>query len=101
MTEPYASPYIFISYAHADSEFMERLKADLQAQGINIWIDKTGIKPGTSNWEEEIRKAIREAHAVLFIASPQSWSSRYVNDELSIAEMYQRKVYPIWAVGTQ
>jgi hypothetical protein len=48
-----------------------------------------------------LRTAIRSAWAVLLIASPNARSSRYVRDELRIAEMYQRPVYPLWIAGTQ
>jgi type II secretory pathway predicted ATPase ExeA len=41
------------------------------------------------------------ARAALLIASPQARSSRYVRDELRIAEMYQRPIYPLWIAGTQ
>jgi TIR domain len=101
MIDSYIRPFVFISYSRDDAEFVARLKTDLQTQGINIWIDREGIQPGTPNWEEALRTAIRAAQAVLLIASPHSRSSRYVNDELRIAEMYQRPVYPIWMTGTQ
>jgi len=96
MSESQASPFVFLSYSRTDSEFVARLRTDLHAQGIEVWIDKEGIQPGTPDWEQALRTAIRAAHAVLLIASPNSRSSRYVKDELRIAGMYQRPVYPIW-----
>src|SRR6266571_4610511 len=100
MSEPSTSPFVFLSYSRADGEFVTRLRTDLQAQGIEVWIDKEGIQPGTPDWEQALRTAIRSAHAVLFIASPHARSSRYIKDELRLAEMYQRSVYPIWMAGT-
>ena len=41
------------------------------------------------------------ALALLLIASPQTRSSRYVADELRIAELYGRRVYPLWVEGEQ
>jgi hypothetical protein len=38
---------------------------------------------------------------VILVASPDSRRSNYVQDELSIAEMYRRPVFPIWAAGTE
>jgi TIR domain/AAA ATPase domain/Right handed beta helix region len=95
------APLIFLSCSRADGEIVELLKSDLQIQGINIWIDKEGLEPGTSDWEEALRTAIRTAHAVLLVASPNARTSRYVKDELRVAEMYQRPVYPIWIAGNQ
>jgi hypothetical protein len=92
-------PFVFLCYARADSELVTRLKTDLQGWGIQIWIDREGLQPGTLDWEEALRTAIRAAQAVLLIASPDARSSRYVRDELRIAEMYQRPVYPLWIAG--
>src|SRR6266487_2639461 len=91
--------FIFLSYSRDDSEFVSRLRADLQAKAIAFWIDKEGIQPGTPDWEDAIRQAIRTSQAVLLIASPYARSSRYVKDELRIAEMYNRPVYPLWIGG--
>ncbi len=80
---------------------MNRLIADLEQQQIKVWIDKQGLKPGTRNWENALREAIQNCHAVLLIASPDSRSSNYVQDELALAEMWKRPVYPVWAAGDQ
>jgi hypothetical protein len=102
MTNSYAPPYVFISYSHADSKFVTRLKTDLHAQGINIWIDREGLQPGTTDWEEALREAIRASQAVLYVASPNARNSRYVKDELRIAdETYQRPLFPIWSAGSK
>ncbi len=94
-------PFVFLCYARADSELVTRLKTSLLSQGISVWIDRGGLQPGTLDWEEALRTAIRSAQAVLLIASPNARSSRYVRDELRIAELYQRPVYLLWIEGTQ
>src|SRR5262245_48480507 len=91
----FAMTHIFIYYAHNDRAFAERLIADLQVAKVDIWIDKIGIKAGTRNWEQALRDAIHAAYAVLLIASPASRRSDYVRDELAIAEMEGKTVYPI------
>ena len=94
-------PFVFLSYAHADKEFATHLKADLGEQGITAWIDEEGLEVGTREWEEIIRDAIREARAILIVASPAARRSPYVKAELRLADMYQRPLYPIWAAGAQ
>src|SRR5437667_1185664 len=101
LLESLIHPFVFLCYARADSELVTHLKTDLLERRIHVWIDREGLKPGTLDWEEALRTAIRAAQAVLLIASPHARSSRYVRDELRIAEMYQRPVYPLWIVGTQ
>ncbi len=95
------TPFVFVSYSHEDRNFVTRLRTDLQAHGIEVWVDKEGIQAGTPDWEQALRDAIHTAHAVLFIASPDARNSRYVKDELRIAEYYQRVVYPLWVAGNQ
>jgi hypothetical protein len=95
------APHLFVSYSRDDEVFMQRLVADLSARGITVWIDKSGIPPGTPNWEDALRAAISTSQAIILIASPKSRSSRYVRDELSLAERYKQRIYPIWVDGTQ
>jgi hypothetical protein len=101
---PPASPAavtVFLSYSHQDYSFILRLQTDLRAQGIQIWIDHEDLKPGTPDWEEAVRRAIRKADAVVLVASPNSRQSPYVKDELRVADMYGRPVYPVWTAGEQ
>ncbi len=92
---------VFISYSHADEAFVERLKADLHDQGIATLMKPGGMQPGTPDWEDTLRTAIRAAADVLLIVSPDARGSRSVKDELRLAEMYQRPVYAVWVAGTQ
>src|SRR6266496_1709744 len=91
--------HVFLSYARTDGSFVSQLQSDLQARGIPVWIDHEDNQPGTPDWEDSLRKAIRQASAVVLVASPSARGSRYVKDELRIAEMYRRPVYPLWAMG--
>ncbi|MBC8171153.1 MAG: protein kinase, partial [Anaerolineae bacterium] len=93
--------HVFISYSRADNEFVQRLIYDLETEGIPVWIDKKGLKPGTRNWEDALRTAIRGAYAMILVASPASRQSNYVLDELAIAEMYKAPVYPVWVDGEE
>jgi hypothetical protein len=90
---------VFISYSINDETFANRLRADLQARGINVWIATVGLTPGTEDWEDKLWQAIRASQALLLIASPQTRHSRHVKDELRIAEYYKLLVIPVWAEG--
>jgi WD40 repeat protein len=99
MANTEGSPLVFVSYSRADRALVDRLIVDLAGQGIAIWIDQQGLRVGTPSWEQALRDAIRTAGAVVMVASPNSRGSRYVADELRIAEMYGCTVYPFWAAG--
>ncbi|MEL7435545.1 MAG: toll/interleukin-1 receptor domain-containing protein, partial [Chloroflexota bacterium] len=89
----------FISYSRENQQIVERLRGDLQSAGINIWIDKIGLTPGTPNWDEALRKAIKASSAIILVASPSSRRSAYVRDEIAIAKGAQKPIYPVWVAG--
>jgi len=46
---------IFISYSTIVSASADRLRSDLSAAGLNLWIDRIGLKVGAPDWEDAIR----------------------------------------------
>ena len=94
--------HVFISYPHANISFAQRLAADLKSNGITVWVDQSGLTPGTPDWETALRDAIGRAHAVILIASEAVLKSSYVKDELRLAhDVYHLPIYPIWVAGSQ
>jgi WD40 repeat protein/transcriptional regulator with XRE-family HTH domain len=93
--------WIYVAHGQEDHPIVARLHADLRRHGIATWIDEHDLLPGTPNWEQSLRDAVRAAAALLLIASPRTRASRYIADELRIAELYRRRVYPIWIDGEQ
>ncbi len=95
-------PYVFISYPRSEVVFVKRLVEDLRAHGFQAWLDKTNIDPGSPDWETAIRDAVRNAHAILLIASPRVTKSLYIKGELNLAKRYHpNHIYPIWMDGTE
>jgi formylglycine-generating enzyme required for sulfatase activity len=79
-------PHVFLSHVREDAERVDRMAADLEARGIEAWIDRHKIKPG-QRWERAIEDAIRSG--AFFIACfSQAYAARprtYMNEELHIA----------------
>src|SRR4051794_4262257 len=96
---PLAERPVFVSYSRTDKEFVNKLISDFQAHSIAVWVDKFGLRPGMHNWDLEIRAAIQASNALVLVASPGVLSSNYVQDEVSIAQLYKRPIYAIWATG--
>lgn len=90
---------LFISYSRVNLQIVQKLRQDLQNAGIDIWIDQVGLTPGTPDWDQALRDAIREASAVLLVASPDSRRSPYVRDEVAIAKDAKKPIYPLWVAG--
>lgn len=89
----------FISYSRKNQAIVERLRQDLQNAGIDIWIDNVGLQPGTPDWDEALRDAIKASEAVILVASPDSRRSAYVRDEIALAKGANKPIYPVWVDG--
>lgn len=91
--------WLFISYSHQEEVYTHQLIKLLNARGFSVWVDHQGLKPGTSNWEESIRDAIRKSSALILLASEHSRTSRWVLAEIDIAEAYECPILPLWVSG--
>ena len=92
---------VFISYVRENIEMVDRLYQELKAHGIQVWLDRNDIGPG-SRWEQAIRRAIQ--HGAFFIACfSEEYNNRdqtYMNEELTLAidELRQRSTDRIWFI---
>ena len=76
---------IFISYSRHDSDFVNRLVADLEGRDFSVWIDRSAIQGGDS-WRKSIVDAISACDVFLIVISPNSVGSRNVTKEISMAD---------------
>jgi TolB-like protein len=76
-------PYVFVSYAHADADWVYGELEWLRDQGLHLWYDE-GIEPGR-DWPEELARAIEGCAAFLLCVSPHSVVSRQVVNEVHFA----------------
>ena len=51
-------PHAFVSYVREDREVVDRLARTLRREGVEVWLDRDSIRPGTP-WREAIEAAIR------------------------------------------
>ena len=96
-----SSGHVFMSYSRRDDVVMRRIVMFLRQQGIKVWVDNEKLIPGTPIWEEEIEKAIKNAPAIVVVASPDSKNSEWVRREISLADQYRRRVFPVLVRGNE
>jgi len=84
----------FFSYSREDSDFAQKLAADLKSTGANVWMDQLDIEPGM-RWDDAISKALERSPRVLVILSPASARSENVSDEVGFALSKQKHVIPV------
>lgn len=76
-------PYIFISYAHKDSELVMPILSALQGKGFRVWYD-AGIEAGTE-WPEYIAEHLNGAARVLTFLSRNFVESQNCRREINFA----------------
>ena len=75
---------VFISYSHANSQFVDWLADKLKASGIDVWIDKWMIKVGDSI-TQKINEGIGASDFLIVVLSRASVNSKWVREELNAA----------------
>jgi hypothetical protein len=86
--------HVFISYSRKDQLIIDTLIQELQNLGLNVWIDRGGIRGG-HQWRAEIVNAIRDCDVFLLCMSSGSVASDNVRRELDIASSEGKKIIPL------
>ena len=76
-------PYVFVCYAHRDSTTVFKQIKDLHADGYRMWYDE-GIGV-SSEWPEEIAKAVLGCSVFLVYVSPNATASINCRNEINLA----------------
>ena len=92
---------VFISYSRRDDVVTRRIVAFLRKQGLKVWVDNEKLTPGTPIWEAEIEKAIKAASAIVVMLSPDSKDSEWVRREITLADHYRKRVFPVLVRGDE
>lgn len=77
-------PTVFLSYARADAEIVDKIANDLKAEDINVWLDRERLKPGDL-WASQIEEALKTADVMIFFISKASVESKWVTAEFMSA----------------
>lgn len=104
MEKPFAAysgdgPYIFVCYAHEDSDAVYPEIAWLHDQGVNVWYDE-GISPGLE-WTEALASAIQRSTKILFFVTPHSVTSEHCRRELNFAQEEAHDVVAVHLMRTE
>ncbi len=92
-------PYIFISYAHKNSNEALSIIHTLQAQGYRVWYDE-GIDPGTE-WDENIAVHVEKCHFFIALLSDEYLESSNCKDELNYARDCEKERLLIYLSDVQ
>lgn len=75
---------VFISYSRKDMAVADEITRALDAAGISYFIDRQGIAGGME-FPAVLARAIIESRVFLFLASRNSYASKFTNNEITFA----------------
>ena len=87
--QPVQVSRLFVSYSHADSDFVDRLEKSLDEKGIRFWRDTHHATAG--KLEKQIDRAIRHNPTVLVILSKNPIESDWVEHEVRLARKLEKE----------
>ncbi len=87
-------PYIFVSYAHKDKDWVIPTINALSQKGYRIWFDE-GIELG-SEYPQYIGEHLLNAHIFLAFITENSVNSRYCRKEISLADSHNKCIIAIY-----
>jgi hypothetical protein len=79
----------FVSYSWNDSGFVDRIRARLLDEGINVWLDRQDMVAGTI--QDQVWRAIQIHHVVIIVLSQHSIESDWVENELEMARKKEKE----------
>ena len=88
------STSVMISYNSAQRAFAESLKARLRAAGLEVWIDREGIRPGM-RWREGFVDAVRSRDVFVPVLSQSFLESSHCRLEVLTARSFGKKIAPV------
>lgn len=91
--------HIFISYSTKDSAYARQIATALRDKGFNVWIDERRLR-SSEDWWRSIVLSIRSCAAFIVIMSSASDTSRWVQREVTLADKYEKPIFPLLLEGT-
>jgi hypothetical protein len=91
-------PGVFMAYDIRDGQYVARLSEYLASHGVKLWMAPGSIDPG-ARWEVAITNAIVDASAIVVVMTPRSAASKWVGNEILVAEREGIPIFPILREG--
>ena len=86
--------FIFISYSSKDLVRVDKLIDALKREGFNPWVDREGLQAGTT-WRGRLHTQVESCDAYLVIISRNSKKSKWVQEELDVAQSLNKPIFPL------
>lgn len=91
--------YIFVSYAHKDTQKVLPIIEVLNERGFRVWYD-AGIEAGTE-WPEYIEEHLNKARVVLVFMTPNTINSKNCRNEINFALELNKEILVVYLEDTE
>lgn len=81
---------VFLSYSRKNAKAVQRIAADMEDQGISVWLDSIELTVG-ERFHRSIERGIEECRFFCIILSDASMASYYVR-EIEFEQAFARMV---------
>jgi hypothetical protein len=92
-------PFLFVSYARADSERVYPMIEALQQKGVSVWIDRS-LTTG-NDWVSELEAQLIRCRAVMAFLSTSFVASKHCGREMRVADALNRSIIPVVLQDTE
>jgi hypothetical protein len=92
-------PFLFVSYARADSERVYPMIEALQQKGVSVWIDRS-LTTG-NDWVSELEARLISCRAVMAFLSTSFVASKHCGREMRVADALNRSIIPVVLQDTE
>jgi hypothetical protein len=92
-------PYLFASYARADSARVYPVVESLAQRGASIWIDRSIV--GGDDWMVELENRLLQCSGIIAFVSPSFVGSKYCGRELRFGEALNKRIIPVFLEPTE
>ena len=85
---------VFVSHGRHDTGLAELLNRVLTEQGLSTWL-VSSLEPG-DQWENAVRNAMAECHAVVILLTPVMLKSQWLAVEVGAAIAWDKPIYVLY-----
>jgi hypothetical protein len=71
---------VFLSHHSSDKPWVIKLKDELEARGLRVWLDKDQIRPGDL-FAKSIEQGLQSSRTIVFVVTANSMKSKWVEEE--------------------
>jgi hypothetical protein len=86
-------PFLFVSYARADSERVYPVVEALQQKGVSVWMDRS-LTTG-NDWVSELEARLIRCRGVMAFISASFVASKHCGREMRVADALNRSIIPV------